>query len=326
MISKLLYLPGLLVAMMVAAACSGNGKAAAADSAVADAGAQPPPFSADSAYAYVAAQVAMGPRVPNTPAHARTADWLVERLKASGADVTEQTADLRAFDGTILKARNILARFNPDAERRLLLLAHWDCRPWADEDPDPAKHSLPVDGANDGASGTGVLLEIARQLQIAPPKHGVDILLVDAEDWGSSGSEDSWALGAQHFVSNPPIAGYQPSEAILLDMVGGTGAQFRREYFSEQAAPHLNDALWSTAAALGYSERFPNRHGAPITDDHVMLIEAGIPAVDIIEYYPGPDGPFNPRWHTTADNMEGISAETLGMVGTVVMTYLRDNY
>lgn len=327
-LNSFFYIPVMVCAAMLGA-CSARGGNTQSDSPASDAGSaavQAAAFSADSAYAYVEHQVNMGPRVPNTRAHALTADWLAGELRRRGADVTEQTADLQAFDGTTLKARNILARFNPDAQRRLLLLAHWDCRPWADEDPDPAKRSAAVDGANDGASGTGVLLEIARQLQATPPKEGVDILLVDAEDWGTSGSEDSWALGAQHFVANPPIVGYQPSEAILLDMVGGTDAQFRREYFSEHAAPQLNDALWSTAAALGYADRFINRMGAAITDDHVMLIEAGIPAVDIIEYYPGEGGPFNPRWHTASDNMEGISAETLGIVGTTVMTYLRSNY
>lgn len=177
-------------------------------------------FDADSAYSYVKRQVDFGPRVPNTEAHRLCGDWLVSELKRHGAEVTEQRADLKAFDGNILKARNIFAQYNPEAKERILLLAHWDCRPWADADPDPSKHRQPVDGANDGASGTGVLLEVARQLGAKAPAHGVDILFVDAEDWGDDGHEDSWALGARHFMENPPVENYHPYEAILLDMVG----------------------------------------------------------------------------------------------------------
>ena len=318
----------ILVTGLVMACGSGNAGAQTDSTLVEDA---PPAststtFNADSAYNYVAKQVEFGPRVPNTEAHRRAGDWLIGELRRHGAhEVIEQPLSLRAFDGTMLKARNIMARFNPEAQERILLLAHWDCRPWADEDPDPAKHTQPVDGANDGASGVGVLLELARQLGKEAPRKGVDILLVDAEDWGTDGDEDSWALGAQAFAENPPVKGYSAKEAILLDMVGGENAIFRREYFSEKAASNLNAALWDTAARLGYSANFDNRPGGAITDDHIRLIEAGIPTVDIIEYNPVGGG-FNPRWHTSTDNMDGISATTLGAVGNVVLTYIRNNY
>lgn len=283
-------------------------------------------FSGDSAYKYVARQVDFGPRVPNTSSHQEAGDWIVSELRRHGAhEVIEQPLSLRAFDGTQLKARNILARFNPEASERILLLAHWDCRPWADEDRDPAKHSQPVDGANDGASGTGVLLEIARQLGQEAPSKGVDLLMVDAEDWGSSGNDESWALGAQAFAKNPPVKCYSAKEAILLDMVGGTNATFCREYFSEKAASELNATLWNIASELGYGSFFPNQPGSAITDDHVEIIKMGIPAVDIIEYNRA-NGGFNPRWHTTEDNMDGISPATLQAVGNVVMTYIRRNY
>lgn len=282
-------------------------------------------FSADSAWRYVDEQVKFGPRVPNTAAHRKAGDWLAAELRRRGADVKEQKMQLRAFDGTLLDSRNIFARFNPQSSERLLLLAHWDCRPWADEDPDESKRSQPVDGANDGASGVGVLLEIARQLQIESPRKGVDILFVDAEDWGSEGDEDSWALGAKYFANNPPIKGYSPKEGILLDMVGGENARFHREYFSEKAAPALNASIWAAAQSAGYEDRFVNRLGGAITDDHIQLIEVGIPTIDIIEYNAGGGG-FNPRWHTSADNMEGISKETLEAVGKTVMTYIRKNY
>ena len=277
-----------------------------------------PAFSADSAMLYLSKQMEFGPRVPNTDAHRRAADWLVAELSRHGAKVTEQKADLRAFDGTLLHARNIFGQFNPEMPSRLLLLAHYDCRPWADEDPDPANHKKPVPGANDGASGVAVLLETARQMAARNPGRGVDILFVDAEDYGTEGDEDSWALGAKYFAENPILPGYRPEQAILLDMVGGKDAVFPAEYFSRQAAPDLDDAFRSAARAAGYADRFPMRMGGAITDDHVQLIEAGIPAIDIIEYKDG----FNPVWHTVSDDLEHISPETLGAVGSSLLYFI----
>lgn len=279
-------------------------------------------FDADSAYAYVKRQVDFGPRVPNTQAHRIAGDWLASELKRHGADVIEQKADLKAFDGTVLKARNIFGQYNKDADERLLLLAHWDCRPWADQDPDPDKRKLPVDGANDGASGVGVLLEIARLISLNNPGKGIDILFVDAEDWGTEGDDDSWALGTQYFVNHPPVENYAPSYAILLDMVGGENAQFFREYFSEKSAPEIAQAVWGEAGNLGYGDVFVNQMGTAVVDDHVQLIKNNIPAIDIIEFHADGDGSFNPRWHTTSDNMEGISRQTLGIVGQTLVNYL----
>lgn len=313
-----------LLAALAFAGC--GGKKAAAE-AVADSSAETAvTFDADSAYSYVAKQVSFGPRVPNTEAHRLCGEWLVSELTRHGAVVTQQDATLKAFDGTVLNAKNILGRFNPDSDTRLLLLAHWDCRPWADQDPDPANHKTPVDGANDGASGVGVLLEIARQLGAAAPSKGVDILFVDAEDWGTEGSEESWAMGARYFVEHPPIEGYLPDEAILLDMVGGKGAVFCREYFSEQAAPRLAQSLWGIAASIGYGDIFQNKFGGAVTDDHVQLIAKGIPTVDIIEYHPEEESGFNPHWHTVTDNMDNIDPATLKAVGETVLHYTRNNY
>ena len=280
-------------------------------------------FNADSAYQYVARQVAFGPRVPNTEAHKKTGDWLSTELRRHGAKVIEQKANLTAFDGTVLNARNIFGQFNPQASDRILLLAHWDCRPWADQDPDPAKRNLPVDGANDGASGVGVLLEIARQLSLSKTGKGVDILFVDAEDWGTEGDDQSWALGAKYFAEHLPIEGYSPQVGVLLDMVGGKDAQFCREYYSEQSAPQVAEAIWAAAGSLGYRNMFRNQMGSAILDDHIQLIRAGIPAIDIIEYHPEGDSGFNHRWHTTSDNMDGISKETLNAVGTTILTWLQ---
>ena len=280
-------------------------------------------FSPDSAYAYVGRQVAFGPRVPGTEAHRLCGDWLSAKLKGFGADVTEQTATLTTFDGTRIPMRNIFARVNPGAERRILLLAHWDSRPWADNDPDESKHAAPVDGANDGASGVGVILELARTFSKTNETTGIDILLCDAEDWGEESNDESWALGARHFANNLPIQGYMPSAAILLDMVGAPDATFMREYFSQLANPALADEIWSIAKSLGYGDMFVNRMGSAVNDDHVELIKAGIPTIDIIDYREG-EGFFS-GWHTSADNMDAISKETLGAVGRVIEKYINRN-
>lgn len=282
-------------------------------------------FDADSAYSYVARQVAFGPRVPNTIAHRQCGEWLSAELKKRGLKVIEQPAELKAFDGTKLNALNIFGQYNPDKEDRMLLLAHWDCRPWADQDPNPANRKTPIDGANDGASGVGVILEIARQLSLLKPDKGVDVLFVDAEDWGTEGDEQSWAMGARYFMEHLPIENYAPREAILLDMVGGKDAVFCREYFSEQAAPRLAQSLWGIAESLGHGAMFLNRFGGAVTDDHVQLISHGIPTVDIIEYHPEDEVGFDPNWHTLNDNLDGIDPATLQAVGETVLTYIITN-
>lgn len=278
-------------------------------------------FSADSAYHYVKRQVGFGPRVPGSQAHTACGEWLAEELKKTGAGVTEQTSTLTTFDGVRIPMRNIFARINPEAEDRILLFAHWDSRPWADQDPDSANHPKPIDGANDGASGAGVLLELARALGETPVSVGVDILLCDAEDWGTENNDESWAMGARYFAGNPPAGNYMPKAAILVDMVGAPDATFMREYFSQQAAPALANEIWAIGNELGYGNMFVNRMGSAINDDHVEMIKAGIPAIDIIDYREG-EG-FFPGWHTLSDNIDAISPTTLGAVGRVLETYIR---
>lgn len=284
-----------------------------------------PAFDADSAYFYVEQLVSFGPRVPNTEAHRLSGDWLVARLREFGWEVKEQNAVLEAFDGTRLNARNIFAQLNPGRSDRILLLAHWDSRPWADQDPDPAKRKEAVPGANDGASGIGVLLEIARQLKLQKSDAAVDILFVDAEDWGDEGNEESWALGTRYFAENPPVEGYRPLQAILLDMVGSKDARFGKEYFSQQSNPGLLNRVWSKAAELGYGSYFQPGFGGAVTDDHVQLISHGIPSIDIIDYRYSPEYQgFDPVWHTTADNMDNISKETLRAVGETVVAIVKE--
>lgn len=314
---KLFVASACVSALCLGASCAASGRSASAEDGAAADSAATPVFNADSAYRYVAAQVEMGPRVPGTAAHARAVEWLSSELRRHKAEVAHQRADLTAFDGTQLKAVNIIGQYNPEAGDRLLLLAHYDCRPWADEDPDPARARKPVDGANDGASGVGVLLETARQMALRNPGRGVDILFVDAEDWGSHEADDSWALGARYFANNPFRENYRPAQAVLLDMVGGRDARFYREYFSQQNAPELTERVWRAAEEAGYGHIFPNALGGAVTDDHVELQKVGIPAVDIIEYRPG-EG-FTPTWHTADDTMEHIDTASLKAVGETLM-------
>lgn len=277
-------------------------------------------FDADSAYAYIAKQVAFGSRAPETAAHADCARWLAAELARHGADtVIVQTAMLEDFGAM----SNIMGRFNLAASRRVLLLAHWDSRPWADEDPEILNRTTPIDGANDGASGVGVLLEIARQCGIFSPSVGVDVLFVDAEDAGVEGDDESWARGTQYWVANMPEESMPlPDYVVLLDMVGGQDAKFPREMFSDIYAGALNSRVWGIASRLGLASRFPDRRGGAVNDDHLPFLSVGIPAIDIIETDNPQTGSFNPTWHTLNDNLEHIDRQTLGDVGRVVATLI----
>lgn len=287
---------------------------------------KPALFNADSAYAYVKKQVDFGPRVPNTLAHRKCAVFLEATLRRFTNDVTVQRGILKAYDGTALRFSNIIGSFNPEAKVRVLLLSHWDSRPMADHDPDPAKRRQPVDAANDGGSGVGVLLEVARQLSIKQPVIGVDILLVDAEDYGApedaaSNAIDDWALGSQYWAKNPHKPGYTARYGILLDMVGATDARFTLEATTMKYAPDIARKIWSIGEELGYGDVFSIEETPGITDDHVYINELiHIPTIDIIQYDPTTSSGFYKNWHTTNDNMEGISKETLMAVGTTVLT------
>ena len=286
--------------------------------------AAPVSFNADSAYAFVQRQCQFGPRVPGTDAHRRCGDYLVSTLKSYGTTVIEQTGKVTTFDGVNLPLRNIIAQINADAETRILLLAHWDCRPWADKDPDPAKRRTPVMGANDAASGVAVLLEMARAMQDKLPNIGVDIMLVDVEDWGDDegGNDDSWALGTQYWARNMHQQGYHPMYGILLDMVGAADASFLQEYYSMQYAPAVVREVWRIAAALGHSNRFISKPGGGINDDHLPVNRAGVPCIDIIDMRMDSQYGFFAGWHTTDDVMRHISPATLGAVGETLLTLI----
>lgn len=284
-----------------------------------------PSFDADSAYAYVERQVAHGYRIPNTPAHRATADYLAAELTRHGASVEVQTGMVMAYDGTELSIRNIIGSFSPEKKNRILLFAHWDSRPYADNDADKGKHRTPIAGADDGASGVGVLLEIARQIGLKQPGAGVDIAFFDAEDygapyWSRSADEESWALGSQYWARKPHKPGYRARFGILLDMVGGAGAQFRREQFSEYYASGIVKQVWSTAKRLGYGHYFIEEAGGYVNDDHLYVNRYGIPSIDIIPCYRDTESGFPAYWHTVDDTMENIDRATLKAVGQTVLT------
>ncbi len=289
-----------------------------------------PAFCADSAYTFCEQQCAFGPRTMNSEAHDRCASWIANRFQCYGLTVTTQHTNLRGYDGTTLRATNIIASYRPDLSDRVLVCAHWDSRPWADNDPAPANHHTPVMAANDGASGVAVMLELARQLKSESAGIGIDFICFDAEDWGTPQWSDvadagnTWALGSQYWAANPHVAGYKARYGILLDMVGGQGAMFFKEGLSMQYAPDVVDRVWRAAQVVGFGSMFPNKPGTYITDDHAPVnTVAKIPCIDIIPYYPHCDqSSFGPTWHTVSDDMQHIDRTTLQAVGQTLIQVL----
>ncbi|MDE6493758.1 MAG: M28 family peptidase [Bacteroidales bacterium] len=318
----------LLCLLLIAAACRGkNGGAMQNVSAAKN---TVPVCNADSLWHFVARQVAFGPRTPNSEAHRLCAGYLQAKLASYGASVRIQEFEARRWDNALLNGRNIMASFNPEQTRRILLCAHWDSRPYADRDTDPDVKRTPIDGANDGASGVAVLLEIARVMQQNPPLAGVDIVLFDLEDSGKpewenhqAGDEYAWCLGAQHWAENPPVPGYSASYGILLDMVGTYDPCFAMEATSMYYAPDIMRKVWEKAALMGYGNIFQNRATGALIDDHLFVNDlARIPTIDIVHYDNRAQTGFFPHWHTLGDNLEHVSASTLKIVGDVVLATL----
>lgn len=267
-----------------------------------------PAISGDSAYAHLRTQVGFGPRVPGTAGHQKQLEWMLQYLRERADTVTQQKwTHTTATTRKQLPLTNVFARFNPTAEDRVLLVAHWDTRPTADEDADESKRGEAISGANDGASGTALLLEIADILAQNKAPIGVDLLFVDGEDY----APDNMYLGAKYFAANLP-PGYRPLYGIVVDMIADQNPRYPIEGNSQEMAPEVVDRVWRTASELGLGNYFPRTNQGGIEDDHVPLNQAGIRTIDIIDF----DYPY---WHTTGDVLEHTSPVGLGVVGRVLL-------
>lgn len=285
-----------------------------------------PAFNRDSAYVFIEKQVAFGPRVPGSQAHARCAEYLKEKLNSFGLKVIEQNAPVTTYDGKKHTLKNIIASYAPEKKERVMLCAHWDSRHIVDRDT--KNTDKPIDGANDGASGVGVLMEIARQLKAEAPAVGIDFILFDLEDYGQPNNsgfpekENTWCLGSQYWAQHPHTPGYYARYGILLDMVGASDATFGLEASSEYYAPLVLRKVWQTAADLGFSDFFVQAKTGPITDDHYYINTlAAIPTIDIVHIDPV-SGDFGSFHHTHNDNMNTIDKNTLYAVGQTLLHVL----
>ena len=289
-----------------------------------------PTFNADSAMSYLRRQCDFGPRVPGTAAHRACGEWISRAFAATGARTADHNTTVRGYDGKEMPCRNIMAFANPDAGPRILITAHWDSRAWADNDPDADNHRTPVPAANDGASGIAVMLELARLIADMPPAIGVDFVCFDAEDQGHPQWDDSyddeadeagfWCLGSRAWAEEAFSRGYTARFAINLDMVGGRGARFAVEGYSQRSAPSVAQLVWAKAALLGHDDIFTNTTGGYVMDDHVSVIQlANIPAIDIIPNVDDPRSSFGRTWHTLSDTPDAIDPDILAAVGQTIL-------
>jgi glutaminyl-peptide cyclotransferase len=294
---------------------------------------KPPPFNSDSAYHFIEKQIAFGPRVPGHPGHQACADFIESKLKEYGAVTVIQSFRAEAYDGSTLQLKNIIGSFNPSASKRILLATHWDTRPFADKDS--ILKNVPIPGANDGGSGTGILLEIARLLGGNPlPAIGIDMIFFDGEDHGEpeghvmektieNAGKIWWCLGSQYWSKNMHDPNYHAKFGILLDMVGGRDARFYKEGGSMQFAKKYVNKVWKAAHKIGHDGHFIKKNVRGIMDDHIFVNrDAGIPMIDIIEYNPATKNFFPDYHHTHEDNLSNISKETLQAVGETVLYIL----
>lgn len=312
------------LALLTLAACGGGGQSGKTGQTTQQTAEPPkaykqvsPNFNADSAYYFVDKQVSFGPRVTNSEPHKKCGDWLVAELRKMSDNVIEQKTTLTNYDGRQLNIRNIIAEINPKADKRILLCAHWDSRPFADEDTKDT--NKPILGANDGGSGVGVLMEIARIIKNNPLSVGIDIVLFDAEDLGKSEHNNSYCLGSQYWSTNLLKPGYKAEYGILLDMVGAANAKFAWEEVSVTYARLVLEKVWGTAQVLGYPH-FVYYNKGGIIDDHAYVNKnAGIPTIDIIHFDTQTQSGFPEHWHTHRDNMYAIDRTTLKAVGQTLL-------
>ncbi len=288
-----------------------------------------PVFDGSEAHTAVKKQVEFGPRVLGTEAHKNCKNWLISELKKNNTEIIEQEFVAKTYDGKQHQAYNIIASVNPKSRNRIIIAAHWDTRPISDQELDSSKSKLPVLGADDGASGVSVIIELSRILnQRKLKKYGVDFILFDAEDYGDPGGEmETWCLGSQHWSKNPHISSYRADYGILLDMIGADKPTFDKEEYSLYFAPKVVEKVWKVAHELGFKDYFVNVNGPGLVDDHIFVNrDARIPMIDIINRPPGSKTHFVPHWHTQKDNMNAISPKSLEMVGKVLtqLIYLED--
>ncbi|MGN6569107.1 MAG: M28 family peptidase [Flavipsychrobacter sp.] len=286
-----------------------------------------PDFNADTAYRYVEQQVAFGPRVPGTKAQEECAAWMEAKLKQACDTVYRQNAHVKGGDGKMLPCINLIGSIHPKATKRILLLTHWDSRPWADMDT--KDKDKPILAADDAGSGVAVLIELTDAIKAnkLPDSLGVDILLTDVEDYGKDNwGENSYCLGTQYWANHPHVPGYTASFGILLDMVGARNAQFPLEGFSTQYAGNVQQQVWQAATTAGFSSYFPYAQGASIIDDHMFVNRiAHIPTIDIINLSTNSQSAFAPHWHTHQDNMDIIDKNTLKAVGQTLLQVIYEN-
>jgi hypothetical protein len=273
-----------------------------------------PAFDGTRAFEMLRKQTSFGPRNPNSKGHQDCLEYLETTLRALADEVHLQPFTQAGYGGEILRLTNVVASFRPQEKSRILFCAHWDTRPRAEQDPDTSKRDTPIIGANDGASGVAVLLELASLLRKTPPPMGIDIVLFDGEDYGTEGDHLNYLLGSRYFAKNNPPS-YLPRFGILLDMVGDKNLELPKEGYSVRYAPGVVNLVWNTARDLGISQ-FIDEQGEEIIDDHLPLNDAGIATIDLIDFnYPDHTNRF---WHTHQDLPENCSSESLGAVGTVL--------
>ena len=293
-----------------------------------------PQFDADSAYHFVASQVACGYRTPGSEGQRRCADYLVRQMRRWCDTVIVQDFPTTLWDGREVRGKNIIAsiesRGDSLSNKRVLLAAHWDSRLWADHDPDPANHRKPFDGANDGASGVGVLMELARAIATQPLDVAVDFVFFDVEDqgvpdWADTYKDDSWCLGSQYWSRNPHVPYYTAVYGVLLDMVGTQKPRYTKEQISRQFAGNIMNKMWAVADAIGYGGIFVNTDTDPILDDHYYVNRlAGIPMIDVVQNNQGCS--FFKHWHTMDDNMKHVECKSLKTIGEVLLKMLYGDY
>jgi glutaminyl-peptide cyclotransferase len=322
-----LFLAVILFSSLFISCGNGNKNKSDSDSTKVIPNVNIPNFNADSAYNYIAKQVAFGPRIPNSVAHDKCADYLIAKFKTYSKNIIVQASVTKGFDGKMLNFKNIIVSFFPENNNRIFISSHWDSRPFADQDPNVKNHNKPIPAANDGASGVGIIMELARQFSKMPPPIGVDLILFDVEDYGQPeksdypAQEDTWCLGSQYWSKNPHVKGYYAKYGILLDMVGGEGATFTEEGTSMKYAPDVMKKIWDIAVSAGYSDYFLFSKTGDLTDDHLYINTiAKIPTIDIIHRDSSTPSGFYKYWHTLKDDMDGINKNTLKAVGQTLFT------